>query len=67
MQLDNNKSTVFNENKDVLPMDIINNNAQKEEEEDEDEEEMEEDDEYVIELYFTLENEIKCKIYIIII
>jgi len=59
MQLDNSKSTVFNENKDVLPMDIITNKVQKESEEDEDEEEMEEDDEYVIELYFTLENEIK--------
>eukprot|EP00833_Pecoramyces_ruminatium_P014574 jgi/Orpsp1_1/1188606/evm.model.d7180000066052.1 len=55
MQLDNNKSTVFNENKDVLSMDII----KQENELEEDEEDMEEDEEYVIEFNFIFENELK--------
>ncbi|KAG4097034.1 hypothetical protein H8356DRAFT_1677679 [Neocallimastix lanati (nom. inval.)] len=54
MQLDNNKSTVFNENKDILPMDII----KSENETEKDEEDMEEDEEYVIEFNFIFKNEL---------
>jgi len=56
MQLDNNKSTVFNENKDILPMDII----KSENETEKDEEDMEEDEEYVIEFNFIFKNELNC-------
>jgi len=59
MQLNNNKSTIFNENKDILPMDIIK--PEKENNEDEDEDEDMEEDEYVIEFNFIFDNDIKCR------
>ncbi|ORX55303.1 hypothetical protein BCR36DRAFT_321255 [Piromyces finnis] len=53
MQLNNDKSTIFNENNDVLPMDIINPEKDNNEDDDMD------DDDYVIELNFMFENDIK--------
>ncbi|ORX87813.1 hypothetical protein BCR32DRAFT_264053 [Anaeromyces robustus] len=58
MQLDNNKCTIFNENKDILPIDIKKSENETNTEE-EIENYMEDDDDYIIEFNFIFENEIK--------